>query len=111
MAVDITRWQESRSLQVAALTRSIAEDAVELIDVVWDPLPAVSAGKDALAAGSSIVHSGDANNVAFEATAVGGDEVVSSNIEVSAEFSFGRHTGVTLETRAAIADWNPVMKL
>ena len=74
--------------------------------MVWDPLPAVSACKDALAAGSSIVHSGDANNVAFEATAVGGDEAVSSNIKVSAEFSFGRHTGVTLETRAAIADWN-----
>ena len=107
MAVDITRWQGEPVAAVAAVTRSIAEDAVELIDVVWDPLPAVSAGKDALAAGSSIVHSGDANNVAFEATAVGGDEAVSSNIKVSAEFSFGRHTGVTLETRAAIADWNP----
>lgn len=107
MAVDTARWQGEPVAVVVATSRAIAEDGVEQIDVTWVPLPAVSAGHDALSGGASAIHAGDADNLAFEARAGDGDVSAPAAIEVSADFTFGRHTGVPLETRAAIADWNP----
>ncbi|MGB0629156.1 MAG: xanthine dehydrogenase family protein molybdopterin-binding subunit [Alphaproteobacteria bacterium] len=107
MAVDTVRWQGEPVAVAVATSRAIAEDAAELIDIEWEPLPAVSAGQDALSGDISPIHPGDSDNLAFEARAGDGDVSASAPIEVSAEFRFGRHTGVPLETRAAIADWNP----
>ena len=90
-----------------ATSRAVAEDAVEIIDIEWEPMAAVSAGRESLSDPHSLVHAGDVDNLAFEARIGDGDTSAPAAIEVSAEFRFGRHTGVPLETRAAIADWNP----
>src|SRR3978361_1394109 len=56
-----------------------------------------------------VIHAALGDNLAFErnldvgevnAAFAGSDEVV------EADFIFGRHTGVTLEPRAVVADWN-----
>src|SRR6202051_4706539 len=56
-----------------------------------------------------VIHPSLGDNLAFErnhdagavdAAFAGSDEVV------EAEFIFGRHTGVTLESRSVVADWN-----
>ncbi|PPR09764.1 MAG: Caffeine dehydrogenase subunit alpha [Alphaproteobacteria bacterium MarineAlpha11_Bin1] len=107
MAVDVARWQGEPVAVAVATSRPIAEDAVEMINVEWEPLPAVSDSREALSSGAPPVHPADPDNLAFEARAGGGEITTDTNIEVSAEFRFGRHTGVSLETRAAIADWNP----
>lgn len=106
MAVDVARWQGEPVAAVVATSRALAEDAVDLLAIDWAPLPAVSDGAAALAAGASTVHPGDADNLAFEATAGTDVTELRDNPTVSATFSFGRHTGVPLETRATVADWN-----
>ena len=107
MAVDVARWQGEPVALVVAASRAIAEDGVELIGVDWEPLPSVSSGEAALNAESAAVHPGDSGNLAFEARTGDGDFPAGPAASVSATFRFGRHTGVPLETRAVIADWNP----
>ncbi|NBP71999.1 MAG: xanthine dehydrogenase family protein molybdopterin-binding subunit [Alphaproteobacteria bacterium] len=107
MAVDVARWQGEPVAVAVATSRAVAEDAAELIAVDWEPLPTVSAGRDALSDATAAIHPGDADNLAFEARAGDGDVSAAAEIEVSADFAFGRHTGVPLEARAAVADWNP----
>ena len=107
MAVDTARWQGEPVAVAVATNRAVAEDAAEIIDIEWEPLAAVSAARDSLSGVQSPVHPEDADNLAFEARTGDGDTSAPAAIEVSAEFRFGRHTGVPLETRAAIADWNP----
>jgi aerobic carbon-monoxide dehydrogenase large subunit len=107
MAVDVARWQGEPVAVVVATSRALAEDAVELLEIEWDPLPALSSGEDALDGNAPSIHPGDAGNLAFEATSGEGDVSAEADISVAATFRFGRHTGVPLETRAAVADWNP----
>ena len=107
MAVDVARWQGEPVAAVVATSRALAEDATELLDIVWEALPAVSAGEDALAEAAHLVHPDGENNLAFEAKTGEGDTGAAADLTVSAIFRFGRHTAVPLEARAAIADWNP----
>lgn len=107
MAVDVARWQGEPVAVVVAQSRALAEDAAEKLVIDWRPLPAVSAGETALARGAPTVHAGDPDNLAFEARTGEGDVDAAADITVAATFRFGRHTGVPLETRAAVADWNP----
>ncbi|MGI8747801.1 MAG: xanthine dehydrogenase family protein molybdopterin-binding subunit, partial [Deinococcus sp.] len=51
---------------VVAESRAVAEDAVALIEVDLDPLPAVSLGSQALEAGAPLVHDDAPGNVAFQ---------------------------------------------
>jgi carbon-monoxide dehydrogenase large subunit len=107
MAVDIVRWQGEPVVAVVATSRALAEDAVEMLAIDWEPLPAVSDAGAALAADAHRVHPGDADNLAFEARAGNETATEAGDSTVSAKFTFGRHTGVPLETRATVADWNP----
>ncbi len=50
---------------VIAETRQIAEDAVQLVEVDYEPLEAVSLGSDALKGGAPSVHDEAADNVCF----------------------------------------------
>ncbi|MFT7570449.1 MAG: carbon-monoxide dehydrogenase large subunit [Paracoccaceae bacterium] len=106
MAVDVVRWQGEPVAAVVATSRALAEDAVDLLAIDWEPLPAVSSGGAALDAGAARVHPGDTDNLAFEATAGADIAEAGEDPTVSATFTFGRHTGVPLETRATVADWN-----
>ncbi|MDE0796364.1 MAG: xanthine dehydrogenase family protein molybdopterin-binding subunit [Alphaproteobacteria bacterium] len=107
MAIDIVRWQGEPVAAVVAMSRALAEDAVDLLAIDWDALPAVSGAGAALAPGAQLVHPGDTDNLAFEARAGKEAEETKDDWTVSAKFTFGRHTGVPLETRATVADWNP----
>lgn len=106
MAVDVVRWQGEPVAAVVATSRALAEDAVDLLAIDWAPLPAVSDGGAALEPDAAHVHPEDPDNLAFEAKAGGDFSEAAEDTTVSATFSFGRHTGVPLETRATVADWN-----
>jgi carbon-monoxide dehydrogenase large subunit len=58
---------------VVADNRYIAEDAVELLDVAYDPLPVVADCRAALEAGSNLAHQGAPHNLAAEFTVGYGD--------------------------------------
>jgi aerobic carbon-monoxide dehydrogenase large subunit len=66
IAVDTVRHAGEIVAAVLAWDRATAEDAAALVDVGYDPLPAVALGSAALAAGAPQLHAEAAGNVAFE---------------------------------------------
>lgn len=109
IAVDRVCWQGEAVLAVLATSRAIAEDAAELVDIVYEELEPVADMTTALGPQTPVIHPELGDNLAwerqFEAGAV--DQAFAEADEiVETEFVFGRHTGVTLEPRAIIADWN-----
>ena len=64
----------------------------------------------ALDAGTPVIHPELGDNLAFERVLVAGDPdqgFKDADAVVETTFVFGRHTGVTNEPRAIVADWNP----
>lgn len=95
---------------VVGASRKACEDALELIEVTYDPLPAVAGVADALAGDRPPIHPEAPGNVCLEAfhrTAGCDAAFAAADHVVEAEFRFGRHTGVPLEPRGLIADYEP----
>ncbi len=103
------RFQGEPVAMVVAASRAEAEDAAERILVEYEPLAPVVDPLAALAPGAAAIHPELGDNLAFARTieAGGGAAAVDAAAErVALEFDFARHTGVTLEPRALVADWN-----
>jgi carbon-monoxide dehydrogenase large subunit len=110
IAIDRACWQGEAVCAVVARTRAQAEDACELIEVTYEELPVVADAETALDAGTPAIHSELGDNLCFERSHVAGepDKAFAEADEiVETTFRFGRHTGVTNEPRAIVADWNP----
>src|SRR6266480_4574091 len=93
---------------VVAESRSQAEDAVALIEAQWEELPVVVDMDEALA-GNTVIHPELGDNICFKRELdTGGVEEAFARADVVVEdtFHFGRHTGVCLEGRAILADYN-----
>jgi len=110
IAIDRVCWQGEAVAAVVATSRALAEDAAEAVFVEYEELDAVTDMRTALDPQTSIIHPSLGDNLAFERTLDAGnvDQALADSDEiVETEFIFGRHTGVTLEPRAVVADWNP----
>ncbi|MBX9593730.1 MAG: xanthine dehydrogenase family protein molybdopterin-binding subunit, partial [Roseomonas sp.] len=111
LAVDVACWQGEPVVAVVARSRAEAEDAIGLIHVEWEPLPAVVDAETALDAATPVIHPVLGDNLAFQRDHVGGDPDACfadpDAVVVEATFHTGRHTGVCLEGRAILADYNP----
>ena len=104
IAVDLACWQGEAVCAVVARTRAEAEDACELVEVSYEPLPAVTDSETALDAKTPVIHSSLGDNLCFERKLNVGevDEAfASSDAVVETTFVFGRHTGVTNEPRSS----------
>ncbi len=110
IAVDRACWQGEAVAAVVATSRVLAEDAAEVVSVDYEELGAVVDMRAALDPATPVIHRSLGDNLAFERNHEAGavDRAFAESDEVAAaEFVFGRHTGVTLEPRAVVADWNP----
>jgi carbon-monoxide dehydrogenase large subunit len=110
IAIDRGCWQGEAVAAVVARSRALAEDAAEVIAVQYEELEAVTDMRTALDRETPVIHPQLGDNLAFERILDVGhvDEAFAGSDEVvEADFIFGRHTGVTLEPRAVVADWNP----
>jgi carbon-monoxide dehydrogenase large subunit len=110
IAVDRVCWQGEAVCAVVARTRAQAEDACALINVEYEALPAVTDAETALDAATPVIHPALGDNLTFERTLNAGDPdrgFAEADAVVDTTFIFGRHTGVTNEPRAIVADWNP----
>src|SRR4051812_5143651 len=108
IAIDRACWQGEAVAAVVAESRSQAEDAVALIEAEWKELPVVVDMDDALA-GKNVIHPDLGDNICFkrEHDTGGVDEAFArADVVVEETFHFGRHTGVCLEGRAILADYN-----
>ncbi|OZB41220.1 MAG: carbon monoxide dehydrogenase [Acidiphilium sp. 34-60-192] len=94
---------------VLATSRAEAEDAAEQITVDYQPLPPVVDALAALAPDAVPIHPELGDNLAFERRIEAGDIAAAMAMAdeiITLDFDFARHTGVTLEPRAVVADWN-----
>ncbi|CAG9187617.1 xanthine dehydrogenase family protein molybdopterin-binding subunit [Cupriavidus pinatubonensis] len=110
LAIDIVRWQGEPVLAVVAESRQQAEDAMQMIEVEWEELPAVTDMETALDKDTPIIHPDLGDNLCFTRTIDSGDvDYVFDGAAICVEqtFRFGRHTGLPMETRAILADFDP----
>jgi len=110
IAVERACWQGEAVCAVVAKTRAQAEDACALIGVDYEVLPAVTDAETALDAKTPVIHPELGDNLTFERVLNAGDAdkgFAEADAVVETTFLFGRHTGVTNEPRAIVADWNP----
>jgi len=109
IAVERACWQGEAVCAVVARTRAEAEDACELITASYQELPAATDPETALEAKTPVIHASLGDNLCFERKLdVGAVDkaFAESDTVVETTFRFGRHTGVTNEPRAVVADWN-----
>src|SRR5438093_995719 len=94
---------------IATTERAAAEAAAALVSVEYEPLPAVLSPDAAVAPLAPLIHPELGDNVIFE-TRVGGGDVARAFEDARVwrkTFTTGRHTGVPMEPRGLVADFEP----
>jgi carbon-monoxide dehydrogenase large subunit len=110
LALERACWQGEAVCAVVATSRALAEDAAELVDVTYEELTPVTDAETALDPTTPVIHPELGDNLTFERRHEAGDvskAFAEADEIVETTFVFGRHTGVTNEPRAIVADWNP----
>jgi carbon-monoxide dehydrogenase large subunit len=109
LPLDRVRFVGEAVAVVAASSRYVAEDAAELIDVEYEPLPVVLDPEAALGPGAPVLHEeiGDNNfaHIEFEAGDVEAAFTGAAHV-FRKRFHFGRCHAAPLEGRGVIADWD-----
>ena len=110
LPVDEVVWAGQAVIAIVAESRAQAEDAAEAVSVEYEELPVVSDVDQARSFGAAKAASSDEDNLCFYSRLDTGDiDAIFARAPhvVEEEFIFGRHTAVTLEPRAIVADWDP----
>src|SRR5215813_13881057 len=110
IAVERACWQGEAVCAVVARSRAESEDGCALVEVSYEELPAVTDAETALDPATPVIHPALGDNLTFERVHSAGNPdqgFAEADAVVEATFVFGRHTGVTNEPRAIVADWNP----
>jgi len=110
LATGKASWQGEPVAAVVAESRAIAEDGVSRVRVEWEPLPAVTDPETALDPSTPLIHPELGDNLAFRLDLASGDAdraFAEADTVLHETFTMGRHTGVTLEARAILADFDP----
>jgi carbon-monoxide dehydrogenase large subunit len=93
---------------VVATSRYLAEDAIDLIKVNYEPLPTVAHLEDAVASGAPLAHGHLESNVAATFDQAVGDAEAAmqeADVVVSHRFQIGRVSCLPIETRGLLAEW------
>jgi carbon-monoxide dehydrogenase large subunit len=110
LALERVRCVGEPVVAIAASDRAIAEDAASTVRVEWEPLPAVLSPAAAMAADAPLIHPELGDNVIYATHLGGGDAeraLAESDTVCRRRFVTGRHTGVPLEPRGLVADFEP----
>jgi carbon-monoxide dehydrogenase large subunit len=102
-------WQGEAVVAVVAESRALAEDALELIEIEWSELPAVATMESAAQPAAPTAHSAMASNLGLDHAFSAGDVDTAfrdAAVVVEHDFTFERQTGVTLEPRAILAEFD-----
>ena len=110
LAVDRVRYVGEPVVAIAAEDRAAAEDAAQLVSVEYEPLPAVLSPEAALAADAPLIHPELGDNVLYETRLTAGDvdaAFARAHRVYARTFTIGRHTGVPMEPRSLVAEFEP----
>ncbi len=108
IAIERACWQGEAMAAIVAETRAQAEDALGHVEAEWEELPVVTDMEAALR-GDHVIHPELGDNVCFRRELNAGEvdaAFAKADLVVEETYDFGRHTGVCLETRSILADYN-----
>ena len=111
LATDSVKWTGEGVAAVVAETPEQAYDALDAIQVDWEPLPAVVDAEKAVAAGAPQLHENAPNNIVFEWTVgdkAGTDAAIDeAEVVVRQRIVNQRLIPNSMETRGDIGWYNP----
>jgi carbon-monoxide dehydrogenase large subunit len=108
IAIERACWQGEAVAVIVAESRAQGEDALAHVEAEWQELPVVTDMEAALA-GKAVIHPELGDNICFKREFVteGFDAAwQTAELVVEETYHFGRHTGVCLEARSILADYN-----
>ena len=109
LPIDRATWVGEAVAAVVAETRASAEDAAAKVNVAYEPLPAAVDMETALEPGTHVIHPDLGDNLCFQRVNESGSvdtAFAAAHKVVEATFHTARHTGLTLEPRSILADYN-----
>ena len=109
-AIDKVRYVGEPVAVVVAKDRYVAEDALGLIEVAYEPLPAVVDPEKALSADAPVLHEEQGNNLAMDRVYEYGevDEVFAkADVVVRERLLFPKYASYPNETYGVVADYDP----
>jgi carbon-monoxide dehydrogenase large subunit len=110
LATETVRYVGEPVALVVATSRYLAEDALDHIAVQYEPLPCVTNALRAMEAGAPVLHPVIGTNVVEHFTMQKGDAaaaMAAAPVRIKETFALNRHSGVPLETRGLLADFDP----
>jgi carbon-monoxide dehydrogenase large subunit len=110
LPTDRVRFVGEPVVAVAASSRYVAEDACDLVEIEWEPLPVVSGAEAALAPGAPQLHDQVEGNTFAHVVYEHGDveQVFAEAAHVFRKrFHSGRVHALPLEGRALVVRWDP----
>ena len=109
LALDRVRYTGEPVALLVAENSYVAEDLAVLVDVEYRPLPPIVTTAAAVAPGAQRLHEEWPDNVAAEIENTAGDAETAMGAaprRLKRTFRFGRQTGLPLETRGCVADYD-----
>jgi CO/xanthine dehydrogenase Mo-binding subunit len=109
LSVGKTRYVGEEVAAVAAIDPDIAEAAVDLIEVDWEPLPAVFDAEEAIKDGAPLVHDDKLNNIAMQLDLERGNVAqafADSDVVVEDTFTSMPQWHCSIETIGSVAEYS-----
>ena len=110
LATDVVRYAGEWVVAVVADTRAEAEDAAELVEVDYEPLPHLTDPEQALLPDAHRVHAAHDSNVLYRRKFVWGaveQDWNAAEERLNFRVHWGRSATVPIETFGVVANWNP----
>ncbi|HXG50699.1 MAG TPA: xanthine dehydrogenase family protein molybdopterin-binding subunit [candidate division Zixibacteria bacterium] len=108
LALGKVRYVGEEVAAVAAIDPDIAEEALDLIEVEWEPLPAVFDAEEAMAEGAPLVHEDKPRNIALTIDVERGDVAAAfrdSDLVVEDTFESTPQWHSAIETIGSVAEY------
>ncbi len=108
LSVGKTRYVGEEVAAVAAIDPDIAEEAIDLIEVDWEPLPGVFDAEEAMQDGAPLVHEDKPNNIAMRLDLERGNVAqafADSDMIVEDTFTSMPQWHCSIETIGSVADY------
>lgn len=109
LAIDKVQWVGDPVVAVIAESKYIAEDAAQLVEIEYEPLPALTNPEEALKPDASKLYEDWKNNVLWHGVLASGDvdKAFSEADFILSERFYGHRTGAApMETRGALATYD-----
>jgi CO/xanthine dehydrogenase Mo-binding subunit len=110
LSVGKTRYVGEEVAAVAAIDPDIAEEAIDLIEVDWEPLPGVFDAEEAMQDGAPLVHDDKSNNIAMTMDIERGNiaqAFAESDVIVEDTFQSMPQWHCSIETIGSVAEYSP----